>query len=126
MQDGQTILIRGGRVIDPATGFDQTADVIVSEGVVQEINPNAGGFQSAERSPDVRVIDADGCIVAPGLVDIHVHFREPHPMHRETIASGAASAINGGFTTVCCMPNTNPPLDNAALIEFIHRKSELA
>lgn len=126
MLEGRTILIRGGRVIDPATGFDRTADVLVSEGVVQEINTQADGLQSVARDRNVRVIDAEGCLVAPGLVDIHVHFREPHPTHRETIASGAASAINGGFTTVCCMPNTNPPLDNAALIEFIHHKSELA
>src|SRR6185503_3045886 len=75
---------------------------------------------------DASVIDAEGGIVCPGLVDIHVHFREPHPTHRETIATGAASAVSGGFTTVCCMPNTNPALDSPALVEFIHHKAALA
>ena len=119
-----TILIQGGRVIDPATGFDETADVLIEEGVVRGISGRAGRLKSG--IVDATVINAEGCIVAPGLVDIHVHFREPHPTHRETIATGAASAVNGGFTTVCCMPNTNPALDSAALVEFIHHKAALA
>jgi dihydroorotase len=123
----ERILIRGGRVIDPATGFDQTADVFVEDGVVREISNDRSRFKSlGDSSKDVQVIDAEGCIVAPGLVDIHVHFREPSPVHRETIATGSASAINGGFTTVCCMPNTNPALDNAAMVEFIHHKASIA
>src|SRR5687768_8604560 len=104
----EQILIRGGRVIDPASGFDQTADVLIRDGVVCEINTDSGGLKAASRDRTVRTIDAEGCIVSPGLVDIHVHLREPSGVHRETIATGAASAINGGFTTVCCMPNTNP------------------
>ena len=123
MDEARTILIRGGRVIDPASGFDQTADVLVQNGIVRSISARA---MNLNPDSETRVIDAEGCIVSPGLVDIHVHFREPHPTHRETIASGAASAINGGFTTVCCMPNTNPPLDSAALVEFIHHKASLA
>jgi dihydroorotase len=126
MRMSAAILIRGGRVIDPASGFDQTADVLIDEGVVREISAKSGGLKSARRAGETKVIDAEGCIVAPGLVDIHVHFREPSPIHRETIASGAAGAINGGFTTVCCMPNTNPPLDSAAWVQYIHHKSELA
>ena len=129
-------LIRGGRVIDPASGFDQTADVLVENGLIREIT-SAGPLKRAAPGPGLRVIDAEGCIVCPGLIDIHVHFREPHPgtvshpgagagVHRETIATGAASAINGGFTTVCCMPNTNPPLDHAALVEFIHHQAAKA
>lgn len=124
-----TILIEGGRVIDPASGFDQTADVLIADGVVQSIEPRspigAASLQRAARSK-LRIIDAEGCIVCPGLVDIHVHFREPSPIHRETIATGAASAINGGFTTVCCMPNTNPALDSATWVEFIHHKADVA
>jgi dihydroorotase len=122
---GDQILIRGGRVIDPSSGFDQTADVVIDGGIVRQIatTPLNEGKRS---SRDVQLIDAEGCIVCPGLIDIHVHFREPYPAHRETIATGAASAINGGFTTVCCMPNTNPPLDCAALVEFIRFKAEHA
>jgi len=122
-----SILIRGGRVIDPATGMDETADVLIQGGIVRAVSGTRGRLKSdAPQSERVSIIDAEGCIVAPGLVDIHVHLREPHPTHRETIASGAASAINGGFTTVCCMPNTNPALDSAALVEFIHHKASLA
>jgi dihydroorotase len=118
---GQSTLITGGRVIDPASGFDQTADVIVEDGVVREISTTP-----LERDTRMGIVDAEGCIVCPGLIDIHVHFREPHPTHRETIASGAASAINGGFTTVCVMPNTVPPLDSATMVEFIQHKAMLA
>jgi dihydroorotase len=71
-----------------------------------------------------RMIDAAGCYVTPGLIDIHVHFREPGDEEEETIASGSASAVAGGFTTVCCMPNTKPPLDNEGMIEFVIRESE--
>ncbi len=120
----QTILIKGGRVIDPASGFDETADVLIDDGFVREMSTDPAELKCAGR--DARTIEAEGCIVSPGLVDIHVHFREPSPVHRETIASGAASAVNGGFTTVCCMPNTNPPLDSAALVEFIHHQAAAA
>ena len=113
-------------MIDPASGFDHTADVLIQDGVVREISTDRSRLKSQTLQRDVRTIDAEGCIVAPGLVDIHVHLREPSPIHRETIASGAASAINGGFTTVCCMPNTNPPLDTAAWVEYVQHKSDLA
>lgn len=118
-----TILIRGGRVIDPASGLDAIGDVLIADGLIRSISTKQG---SGKIDADAGVIDAEGCIVAPGLVDIHVHFREPHPTHHETIATGAASAVNGGFTTVGCMPNTNPALDSAALVEFIHHKAALA
>ncbi|MCI0364379.1 MAG: dihydroorotase [Phycisphaerales bacterium] len=120
------ILIHGGRVIDPGTGFDETADVLIVDGTVREID-RVGGFKtSGGLKSACQRIDAEGCIVSPGLVDIHVHFREPSPVHRETIASGAASAINGGFTTVCCMPNTNPALDSSAMVELIHQRAAMA
>jgi dihydroorotase len=113
-------------VIDPASGFDHTADVLIQDGVVREINTDPSRLKAQSLQSEVQTIDAEGCIVAPGLVDIHVHLREPSPIHRETIASGAASAINGGFTTVCCMPNTNPPLDTAEWVEFVQHKSDVA
>ncbi|MCH8152438.1 MAG: dihydroorotase [Planctomycetes bacterium] len=113
------LLIHGGRVIDPTSGFDQTADVVISDDVVIEIDRVSPGR-------DVQRIDAEGCIVAPGLIDVHVHLREPHPDHEETIHSGCAAAINGGFTTICCMPNTQPPIDSAPLVELLRSKGERA
>ena len=113
------ILIQGGRVIDPGRGFDQTADVLIRDGVIAEIG-------SIPPSNQAKRIDADGCIVAPGLIDIHVHLREPDPEHDETVASGAAAAIAGGFTTICCMPNTHPPIDTAEMVEFVQHKAEQA
>lgn len=121
-----SIAILGGRVVDPASNLDQTADVLIAGGKIEAID-SSGGLKSACRNAgECKVIDAEGCIVAPGLIDIHAHFREPSPTHRETVASGAAAAINGGFTTVVCMPNTNPPLDSAAMVEFIQHKAALA
>ncbi|MHC4416692.1 MAG: dihydroorotase [Planctomycetota bacterium] len=113
------LLIQGGRVIDPASGFNQSADVLISEGIIAEI-----GRVSAAR--DARKIDAEGCIVAPGLIDVHVHLREPDPEHRETIATGCAAAANGGFTTVCCMPNTRPPIDTEGLVQHVHHQGRAA
>ncbi len=88
-----TLLIQGGRVIDPATGFDQTADVLLDGDTVAAIG-------RITPPVDATTIDAEGCIVAPGLIDPHVHLREPDPSHEETISSGAAAADNRGFTTV--------------------------
>jgi dihydroorotase len=115
----EELLIQGGRVIDPASGFDQTADLLATDGIVTEIGRVSAG-------DDVRRIDAEGCIVAPGLIDVHVHLREPDPEHRETIATGAAAAVNGGFTAVCCMPNTRPPIDTPALVEHVRGRGEAA
>jgi dihydroorotase len=113
------VVIQGGRVIDPASGFDQTADVLIADGIVAEI-----GRISAGR--DTRRIDAEGLIVAPGLIDVHVHLREPQPEQFETIEQGGRAAINGGFTAICCMPNTQPPLDSASLIEYVQHRGRLA
>ena len=109
------LLLQGGRVIDPASGFDATADVLITDGIIAAIGrvtPPQGGVQC---------IDAEGCVVAPGLIDLHVHFREPDPSHEETIHTGSAAALNGGFTTVCCMPNTKAPLDTPPLIEQVRQ-----
>jgi dihydroorotase len=113
-----TIVIKGGRVIDPASDLDATADVVVENGRILAI-------ETVPVSKDAHdnVIDAEGCIVAPGLIDPHVHFRDPHPLHDETTASGIRSAINGGFTSVACMPNTDPPLDSAVMIDTIRERA---
>ncbi len=113
------LLIQGGRIVDPASGFDQTADLLISDGVVAAIGrlPHDKGTQR---------LDAEGCIVAPGLIDVHVHFREPDPEHRETIAAGCAAAARGGFTAVCCMPNTQPPVDGPQLVDYVRRRGREA
>ena len=104
-------LIKGGRVIDPAQNLDVTADVVVENGNVASIGRATG-------KADV-TIDARGMLVVPGLIDMHVHLREPGNENEETIASGLAAALAGGFTSVACMPNTEPPLDDEAAVEFV-------
>ncbi len=119
--DTTPLLIRGGRVLDPASGHDATADVLLINGRVDAIGP------TLDAPSDARTIDAEGCLVTPGLLDIHVHFREPHGgAHRETIAAGSEAAVQGGFTTVCCMPNTTPALDTSAMIDFVRTRGEQA
>ncbi len=119
----ESILIQGGRVIDPGSGFDQRADVLINGDASERVVAQIGRIAP---SADAIRIDAEGCIVAPGLIDPHVHLREPDPAHDETIATGAAAAVRGGFTTVCCMPNTKPPLDSAAQVEFVQMKAAAA
>ena len=118
--DGDSILLRGGRVLDPATGFDATADVLLRGGVVTEIRT------SPIREAVAATLDVDGCLVTPGLIDPHVHLREPGAEHKETIRSGATAAIAGGFTSVCCMPNTTPALDLPSLVDFVHVRAREA
>ena len=115
------MLLRGGRVIDPASGLDATADVLIVGGRIARI-----ATTRLDRSDfgDARIVDAEGCFVTPGLIDGHVHLREPGNERAETIASGTASAVAGGFTSVCCMPNTTPALDTAALVHFIRLRSQ--
>ena len=112
------ILIRAARVIDPASGMDQIADIGVADGMIREIGQNldTNGYD--------RVIDADGLILAPGLIDPHVHLREPGQVHKEDIESGTRAAVAGGFTTVCCMPNTSPALDSLEMVEFVRSRAQ--
>jgi len=112
------ILIKNGRLIDPANKVDKVTDLLIAGDKVAQIG-------RAEAS-DALVIDAKGKIVAPGLIDLHVHFREPGDEEEETIASGSAAAVAGGFTSVVCMPNTTPPIDEATGVEYIHRMGRQA
>ena len=114
-----SILIHGGTVIDPSQKLQRRGDLLIRDGKIASVGAAHAGASSADRT-----IDATGCLVVPGLIDVHVHFREPGDEEEETIASGAAAAVRGGFTTVCCMPNTKPALDNDAAIEFVLRESE--
>lgn len=116
------LTIRNGRVIDPAQQLDQQTDVVLEHGKVIFI----GKVTDPATDGDSRVIDASGCIVSPGLIDIHVHFREPGQEHKETIATGSAAAVAGGFTSVCCMPNTSPALDDDSRIEYVYRQAQRA
>lgn len=112
------LTIRHGRVIDPASGLDAVCDVVLENGRVIAVGDDV--------YTDGPTLDAAGLIVSPGLIDPHVHLREPGQEDKETIATGAAAAINGGFTSVCCMPNTAPALDDDARVEFIYRQAERA
>ena len=111
------LLLQGGRVIDPSRGLDQTADLLVQDGKIAGVGPSLGAPDGAE------VRDVRGNVVVPGLVDLHVHLREPGNEDVETIASGARAAASGGFTAVCAMPNTDPVTDNQAAVGFIVRQS---
>jgi dihydroorotase len=111
------VLLRHGRVIDPSRGMDETADVLLQDGKVTALGRDLGVPDGAE------VHDVRGLVVAPGLVDVHVHLREPGNEDEETVASGARAAAAGGFTAVCAMPNTDPVTDNQAAVGFIVRQS---
>jgi dihydroorotase len=106
------IVIKNGRVIDPASGTDRVADVLIVDGRIAGVAPNLS-------SPKAEVFDASGMVVAPGFIDMHVHLREPGFEHAETIESGSRAAAAGGFTSVCCMPNTKPVNDSAMVTSYI-------
>ena len=108
------LLIKGGRVVDPANGVDEILDILVEDGIIAELN---SGIDAQEKGADV--IDAQGKTVVPGLVDMHVHLREPGYEEKETIETGCLAAVAGGITTVACMANTLPVNDNASVTRFI-------
>jgi dihydroorotase len=116
-----TLLIKNGRVIDPGR-VNGTADVLIQNGKITAVGPQL----RAPKQPDVKVIDATGLLVLPGFVDLHVHLREPGFEYKETIRTGAASAVAGGFTSICCMPNTNPVNDNQSVTDFIVEQARQA
>jgi dihydroorotase len=112
-----SLLVKGGRVVDPANGFDTVADVLVADGRIAKVG-------KALKAPEgTAVVAATGKVVCPGLIDIHVHFREPGYEYKETIATGTRAAAAGGFTAVCAMPNTSPPNDTRAVTELIVRRA---
>ena len=109
----EALWLHGGRVIDPSQGVDATIDVLIVDGLVVTLG---GDLRPPEKA---RTVDCSGLIITPGLIDVHVHMREPGEEHKETIATGAAAAAAGGFTGVCAMPNTNPPVDDPAAVGFV-------
>ena len=119
------IHIKNGHLIDPSEGLDGIGDVFIEHGKIREVRmQTAKRSGSRDRGSDKsRIIDAKGCIVMPGLIDMHVHLREPGFEYKETIKTGTEAAVHGGFTTVCCMPNTYPVHDNASVTEFIIRRA---
>lgn len=110
--------LKGGRLIDPTSGKDESYDLLIVDGRIEKV----GKGLSADKS--FQVVDLKGKIVAPGFVDMHVHLREPGFEHKETIETGCASAAAGGFTAVCCMPNTNPAIDDESVARYVREKGK--
>jgi dihydroorotase len=118
-----SLLIKGGRIIDPSQQIDKVADLLIEDDRIDSIIPVNSSETSAS---DVRTFDASGLVVAPGFIDLHVHLREPGEEYKETIASGAAAAVAGGFTSICAMPNTKPVNDHASVTRYIVDKAREA
>ncbi len=125
------ILIRNGHIVDPAQNMDQVGDIVIEDRKIREVRtePTKGRGHQAKRNCEPQlagfdeIMDATGMLVLPGLVDMHVHLREPGFEYKETIKTGTEAAVRGGVTSVCCMPNTNPVNDNPGITEFILRKA---
>src|SRR2546426_6838551 len=115
-----SLLLTGGRVIDPANRFDAVADLLIVEGKIAALGSDAKKQAPAESER----LDTKGLIVCPGLIDLHVHLREPGQTAKETIATGTAAAARGGFTSVVCMPNTSPAVDNSGTVALIRERAE--
>src|SRR5256885_1215545 len=115
-----SLLLTGGRVIDPANRFDASADLLIVEGKIAALGSDAKKQAPAESER----LDSKGLIVCPGLIDLHVHLREPGQTAKETIATGTAAAARGGFTSVVCMPNTSPAIDNAGTVALIRERAD--
>ena len=112
-----TLLLKGGTVIDPGSKRNEVSDVLIENGIIQKVGKNL-------KSPDAEVYDATGKIIAPGLIDMHVHFREPGQEAKEDFASGSRAGAAGGYTTVATMPNTSPVVDTAALVRSLQKRAE--
>jgi dihydroorotase len=114
-----SLLLKGGRIIDPANRFDATADLLIVNGKIARV-----GSDAVKHAPaDAERVEVKGLVVCPGLIDMHVHLREPGQTAKETIATGTAAAARGGFTSVVCMPNTSPAVDNASTVALIHARA---
>src|SRR6478736_6025183 len=114
-----SLLLTGGRVIDPASRLDASADVLIVNGKIAAVGPDAG----AKAPAHIERMDVSGMVVCPGLIDLHVHLREPGQTAKESIATGTASAAHGGFTSIVCMPNTSPAIDNAGTVALIRDRA---
>ena len=112
------ILLNDGRLVDPVSGKDEALDFLIVDGKFEKIGKNL----SADKS--TQVVDLKNKLVVPGFIDMHVHLREPGFEHKETIETGCASAAQGGFTAVCCMPNTNPAIDDESVVRYVHGKAK--
>jgi len=128
--EAASLLIRGGRIIDPGQGIDRFGDLLIADGKIVYLEGKIPTvIASSDTSPDrigtkqSQAIDASGLVVCPGFVDLHCHLREPGFEEKETIATGTRAAARGGFTTVCCMPNTSPPLDGPSVVARVKRKA---
>ena len=131
------LIIKNGHIIDPSQGIDGVGDIIIEDGKIVKIALKNGSAEARKEKtsekklpsfrvsglPDLKTIDAAGLYILPGLVDMHVHLREPGFEHKETIRTGTLAAVRGGFTSICCMPNTNPVNDNATVTSFIIKKA---
>ena len=120
----RSILLRGGRIIDPSQGRDETGDLLVTDGRIEAQGRLGDVRRDGAAAPEV--IDCAGQVVSPGFIDVHCHLREPGREEVETIATGARAAAAGGFTAVCAMPNTDPVTDNQAAVGFIIRQAQRA
>ena len=112
------LAITGGRLIDPETGIDRIVDIFIRDGVIKKTEKTKAKIKARE------TIDAKGKIVVPGLIDMHTHLREPGREDEETTYTGSCAAVAGGYTSVCCMPNTQPPIDNQETVKFIHQRAK--
>ena len=118
MGNKQTILIRGGQIIDPSQDLNFVGNLLIENGLIKELDFPDTGSSGAD------ILDAHGLVISPGFIDLHCHLREPGFEYKETIASGTKAAAHGGFTTVCAMPNTNPVTDSRSIVEFVLDKAK--
>ena len=113
-----SLLLTGGRVIDPGSHIDAVTDVLIREGKIAAVGLEA----TKKAAPNIERMEVGGLVVCPGLIDLHVHLREPGQSAKETIATGTAAAARGGFTSVVCMPNTAPAIDNAGTVNGVTQR----
>lgn len=112
------VLLKNGRLIDPLSGKDESLDILIVDGTIEKVGKNIPSDKATQ------VLEMKNRLVVPGLIDMHVHLREPGFEHKETIETGCLSAAHGGFTAVCCMPNTNPPIDDESVVRYVHEKGK--
>ncbi|CUT04015.1 amidohydrolase family protein, partial [Candidatus Kryptobacter tengchongensis] len=110
------ILLKNARVISPSQGLDEVIDLLIVDGRIEKLG-------NIEETKDFQVYDMSGKIISPGFIDMHVHLREPGFEHKETIETGIEAGANGGFTGLCCMPNTEPPMDEPSVVEYVKKRA---